>query len=745
MLPSTVPTRVRAIIPCYNRPADLASLLGDLLTLQGDQGLDVLVIDNASSPPIDPALFPTGLAIRLIRTPENRGGSGGFNAGLSRLLEDAPADPGECFWLLDSDARLMPDTLRELTQALNDRPDAAVAGSALADPATGLPFELGGRLDRLTGELRQYDPSGHSHPIEVEYVAACSLLVRRTVVEQVGLMSDLFINGDDVEWCLRIRRLTGRTILAVPRSIALHPHHNKMRTWDRYYVARNAFAVLSRARAGPVTRFNRAMRETARALAMTLIGRDDLARLHLAGLLGAARGSRHGRWPKAHTSLTPPLPFDALPQTLQDHQASRMVLFGNLGLSTASRAALEVALQSLNRVEARESDPFSIAILIKRLITPRPAIAIASARGRPDAWFAARRLITVTDHGYHVARLTRRRIAIRAAGILSVGLARASRLAILGPARADLVPPRPPFPPLRSTRALSIIILSYNRADALLRTVHAMRDAHDDAEIIVVDNASSDESALRLLADVPDARLIQLPRNRGILGFNIGAEHAHSELLLILDDDASIQRDHLRRAIDLLDQRSDLAAVAFHPRHPATNASEWPFAESRSPTDRWPFMGCGNLIRRSTWLAVGGYEHRFFLYRNDTDLALKLLDKGLGVHFNPDWVVWHDSPAASRKSNRWFRLATRNWVHLCRRHGRGLTRVQTILAGWAWAHKTAGPHPSSHLHTLRGAFEGLFTPAPEWPDSDGQALRELFRIRCSFQRDANIRSSDRHS
>src|SRR5690606_34605702 len=102
--------------------------------------------------------------------------------------------------------------------------------------------------------------------------------------------------------------------------------------------------------------------------------------------------------------------------------------------------------------------------------------------------------------------------------------------------------------------------------------------------------------------------------------------------------------------------------------------SERPFARvlggCSAPRDDWPVMGCGNLVRRSAWQAVGGYEESFFLYRNDVDLALKLLaagGKGGGVWFDPTWVVWHDSPAAApnrRKSLRWFELATRNWIWL---------------------------------------------------------------------------------
>src|SRR6185503_13614656 len=183
-------------------------------------------------------------------------------------------------------------------------------------------------------------------------------------------------------------------------------------------------------------------------------------------------------------------------------------------------------------------------------------------------------------------------------------------------------------------------------------------------------------------------------------------------------------------------RRPEIGAVAFHPRHPETNQSEWPFA-ARTPggraDDRWPVMGCGNLVRRELWNSLGGYEPGFFLYRNDADLALKVLsqprvpaaparpERRWGVYFEPAWTVWHQSPAARRKSNRWHRLATRNWIWMCRRHGRGLGLggLSAGLIGWAWAHRLAGFRPGAHAQTIRGAVEGWLRKPPALPGRAG--------------------------
>jgi GT2 family glycosyltransferase len=230
--------------------------------------------------------------------------------------------------------------------------------------------------------------------------------------------------------------------------------------------------------------------------------------------------------------------------------------------------------------------------------------------------------------------------------------------------------------------------------------------------------------------------------------------------VLILDDDAVPDAAGLSAAVDLLDRRPDLAAVALHPRHPQTKASEWPFAEGRNAkrktqsahetkdpricdvrcalfASRWPIMGCGNLVRRDAWEQVGGYDEAFFLYRNDVDLAMKLLSAGYGVHFDPAWVVWHDSPAGAggSKSQRWFELGMRNWVWLCRRHGRGTSGLLALLSGWLWAHRLAGCAPRSHARIIRGIWRGWAERPPALPEVcrhpglGGRAMRDLMHLR----------------
>ena len=287
-------------------------------------------------------------------------------------------------------------------------------------------------------------------------------------------------------------------------------------------------------------------------------------------------------------------------------------------------------------------------------------------------------------------------------------------------------------------RSLSIVVLAFNRREALADTLGSLEHVHRaGGEIIVVDNASSDGTSELVQARFAWARLITLERNLGVDGFNRGAERATRELVLILDDDATPRPGSLERAVAIMLTNPKLGGLMLHRLHPRTGKWEWPFERIDTPQDDWPDMGCGNLVRRQAWQRVGGYEAGFFLYRNDTDLALKLLAAGYETRFDPALVVLHDSKVVHRQKPRWFRLSTRNWVWMCRRHGSGMIALQAIALGWLWAHKLAGLSPRRQAMALVGGISGMVRAHPPLPDGllpdgqrpDGSALRRLVHLK----------------
>lgn len=748
---------VTAVVPAWGRAGDVVALFGDLARLDRPGPVRVVLVDNGTPSPLSsvPAVaaaiaeLEPRIPVRVLRLPENRGGSGGFNAGLVDALRDDPA----FVWLVDSDARVEAGCLRALVNTATARGPVAAVGTAIADPQTGRVFETGARLDRRTGRLvARAAPAGE--PIEVDYAAACCLLVPADAVRRAGLLPDLFVHSDDVAFCLRLREATGRRLLATPAAVCRHPRFDRYKTWARYYEARNWIVPVVDAGLGTGARVRRAWREVVLAVGQALIGRDDLAQLHLRGLRDAAGGRTTGRAPHDRTRTRRTWPMHALMPTLEallpaipPSAQPLAALHADAPLSKGRRHQVRTLLskRGLTVADTPARPPTSrleaISGLLRTLLTPPVAIAVVNAKAPPHAWSAGRIIIAVSPEGFSLCRPRAAERVAALANAVARGTLSTLRLALMPPAA-----PRSPTPAPAETASpttdrrptLSIIILTRDRIEKLLRTLGELEadPIGRESEIIVVDNDSSDGTPVTLAERFPRVRVIETRENLGVQGFNVGVDASRGEAVLILDDDAWPADGALAGALDLLRDRSAVAGVMLHRRHPRTKAWEWPFdREIDTPTD-WPDMGSGNIIRRSAWDAVGGYEAGYFLYRNDTDLALKLLAAGHEVVFAREHHVWHDSPIAHTKSAAWLWRSTRNWMWLAKRHGRRGSGVAAALLGWLWAHRLAGLHPVRHAMALRGAIEGMLRPAPTMPAGvrpDGRALRRLIALKLRLR------------
>ena len=242
--PQGIPTpapRVGVVIVTWNKKDYVLQLLDDLAA-HPYPNWTVLVVDSHSSDGTLEALAARHPWVNVLPLPDNLGGSGGFNAGLRAMLQEKDLD---YVWLLDNDVSLEPGALETLVETLEARPDAGVAGSHMIQMDNdGVTNEIGGDVDLALGRLILHHHGSlarfHRDEIyDVDYVAACSLLVRFSVLRQVGLWDDFFIHYDDVDWCLRIRA-AGHRILACAASRIRHMSARvKPVTWVLYYDIRN--------------------------------------------------------------------------------------------------------------------------------------------------------------------------------------------------------------------------------------------------------------------------------------------------------------------------------------------------------------------------------------------------------------------------------------------------------------------------------------------------------------------------
>ncbi len=241
---------VQVIIVTWNKKKDVLSLLAQLKTIDypADR-LSIIVVDNASSDGTVRAIETRHRDIRILQNDENLGGAGGFNAGMRWTLANHPQT--DYLWLLDNDVCVDPGALNELVRVLEKHPRAALCGSRIMDvDHRDHLIEVGAFIDYRQGDVRRHEPHPERFRIpnavfKVDYVAACSLLARVTMVKKIGVWHEaFFIYWDDMEWGARFNA-AGYDVLAANGSIVYHPSWvgrtaDQTAIWRNYYRSRNS-------------------------------------------------------------------------------------------------------------------------------------------------------------------------------------------------------------------------------------------------------------------------------------------------------------------------------------------------------------------------------------------------------------------------------------------------------------------------------------------------------------------------
>ncbi len=232
--------KVCAIAVTWNCRSFALELVASLHAVK-QANLDIIVVDNASTDGTAEAIQAQFPRVTLLQQPENTGGAGGFAIGMQWGVQRGY----DFLWLLDGDARVTPDALGEMLVIARDEKVGVVGSQIVMADYPGIIQEIGGSIAPWSGRLRFHHAFEESRldiePQDVDYVAACSMLVRAQAAKDAGpFRSDLFIFFDDIDWCARARN-AGYAVRTAPRSIVHHHFHGAKpaQPWRIYYGTRN--------------------------------------------------------------------------------------------------------------------------------------------------------------------------------------------------------------------------------------------------------------------------------------------------------------------------------------------------------------------------------------------------------------------------------------------------------------------------------------------------------------------------
>lgn len=239
---------------------------------------------------------------------------------------------------------------------------------------------------------------------------------------------------------------------------------------------------------------------------------------------------------------------------------------------------------------------------------------------------------------------------------------------------------------------LGIVILNYNTRELLRDCLHSLADTRGvEIEIIVVDNASRDDSIPMLRAEFPSVRVIASETNSGYAyGNNLAlreflARPKPPRALMLLNTDTVVPPNSLKRMMDFLDAHPDAGIVGpklllrdgsldlacrrsfptpeisfyrmlglskLFPKSKRFGRYNLTYLDENETAQVDSVVGAAMLMRTQALQQAGLLDETFFMYGEDLDLALRIKQKGWNAYYYPRAEISHYKRESSKQSKK---------------------------------------------------------------------------------------------
>jgi len=202
-------------------------------------------------------------------------------------------------------------------------------------------------------------------------------------------------------------------------------------------------------------------------------------------------------------------------------------------------------------------------------------------------------------------------------------------------------------------KKLSIIIVNYNTKDILRDCLKNLDKIYNDFEVIVVDNASKDDSAEMVKYEFKWVTLIENENNEGLaVANNLGFKYATGEYLLYLGSDAFPKKETIKGIIAFMDTNKE---VGISTCKLVLRSGQIDLDAHRGFPTPWAsithFIGLNRIfpkcishfmmVRREVFNTIGNWDEDFFLYGEDVDFCYRTKKAGWKIMYIPQFEAVH--------------------------------------------------------------------------------------------------------
>lgn len=226
---------------------------------------------------------------------------------------------------------------------------------------------------------------------------------------------------------------------------------------------------------------------------------------------------------------------------------------------------------------------------------------------------------------------------------------------------------------------VAVVILNYNGQKFLEKFLPSVTENNDGYEIIIADNASTDNSIDFLRSNYPNLKTIQLSSNEGFAGgYNNALREIEAEYYVLLNSDVEVSPSWTKPIIDLMDNDTSIAACqpkirSYHQKNHFEYAGaaggyiDWlgyPFCRGRvfdsyeqdfgqyddSKEIFWATGAC-MFVRAEVFHQLGGFDTHFFAHMEEIDLCWRIKNAGHKIMYSSASTVYHVGGGTLHKSN----------------------------------------------------------------------------------------------